>query len=823
MKLDTKAPTAVAERKRNQRQREREQLMFEREDWRLFTDLSTLPQKAGCHPQDIGRVVLRELTDNALDIGKNATISQVDDAWVISDDGPGIDPARVPELFCVNRPLRSSKLKRLPLRGMLGNGLRVVMGYVAATESKITIETRGRRMTLSVDSTTGKTKVIADDPISPRLGTIVKLALAKGVAPRRLMALIFGSSGGLGTETDDDNDPSTFLATDDVDNVIDVGDLARASIEIAKHGEHYSGPSSPWWYGEKDLHQLFMHAPPTVTVGDVCDDLGLNHDDGRLSVNLSRDDAEDLLKSLRASVKPVHPESIGYIGHQFRPDYPGYALLSIVAKTKSGAEIPYVVEAWARCERSDQKGNGTVKIHSIVNRTPIIAQIHGAYGTPDPKHISMDGCGFHRNVAVKGAANFSIFLSVITPYIQLASDGKEPVLAPCSELIAQVVKKACGTAYRAMDRPERGMSIKEAAWSVMVEAYQNASGDGVSPANARQVMYAARPQILAMTGIAKLDGKYFTKTLLPKYLEEHPQETENWDVVFDDRGHLIEPHTGKEIGLGTISVRDYLAESPQIGPAVALSYSKLFPTAGPANRYSAILFIEKEGFMPLLQAAKIEQNFDIGLMSTKGTSVIAARRLLDGLDIKVLVLHDFDVKGFEIFHTLGTTNWRYKFKNKVQLLDIGLRLTDVEELGLESEPVTIEDDKEAISGTLKKHGATDKEIDFLLDGQRVELNMMTSPVFIAFLQRKFAQHGIKKVIPDAETLEHHARRVIEQVEAEKVLQKSLAKIRKHSRDALLPDDLAKRINDILQHEPAMSWDQALNRIVRKDLNSEMSQ
>jgi hypothetical protein len=38
----------------------------------------------------------------------------------------------VPRLFAVNRPLLSSKLKRLPLRGMLGHGLRVVMGAVAA-------------------------------------------------------------------------------------------------------------------------------------------------------------------------------------------------------------------------------------------------------------------------------------------------------------------------------------------------------------------------------------------------------------------------------------------------------------------------------------------------------------------------------------------------------------------------------------------------------------------------------------------------------------------------------------------------------------------
>jgi hypothetical protein len=127
--------TAAAERKRQQRQREREQeLIYETEDWRLFTDLATLPQKAGCQPEDLRKVVLKELVDNALDTGAAVSLEHADGAWIIADDGPGLEPAEVPRLFAVDRPLLSSKLVRLPLRGMLGNGLRVVAGAVAATE-----------------------------------------------------------------------------------------------------------------------------------------------------------------------------------------------------------------------------------------------------------------------------------------------------------------------------------------------------------------------------------------------------------------------------------------------------------------------------------------------------------------------------------------------------------------------------------------------------------------------------------------------------------------------------------------------------------------
>jgi len=94
--------------------------MFERADWTLFVRHETLPQKAGCGPDQIGRVVLKEAVDNALDTGADVRIQKIFSGYRIIDNGPGIDPEDVPRLFAVNRPLLSSKLKWLPLRGMLG-------------------------------------------------------------------------------------------------------------------------------------------------------------------------------------------------------------------------------------------------------------------------------------------------------------------------------------------------------------------------------------------------------------------------------------------------------------------------------------------------------------------------------------------------------------------------------------------------------------------------------------------------------------------------------------------------------------------------------
>ena len=120
-------------------------------------------------------------------------------------------------------------------------------------------------------------------------------------------------------------------------------------------------------------------------------------------------------------------------------------------------------------------------------------------------------------------------------------------------------------AWRAMEKPPGGMSIKEAAWQVMPAAYKTASG-GVGLANARQVMYAARPTILKLTGKEEIGDQYFIQTLLPDYIDEHPNTTADWDVVFDDRGSFIEPHTGHVVPLGTVEVRQYYGERPPDRP-----------------------------------------------------------------------------------------------------------------------------------------------------------------------------------------------------------------------------------------------------------------
>ncbi|MBV8287950.1 MAG: hypothetical protein JOZ35_13615, partial [Hyphomicrobiales bacterium] len=117
------------------------------------------------------------------------------------------------------------------------------------------------------------------------------------------------------------------------------------------------------------------------------------------------------------------------------------------------------------------------------------------------------------------------------------------------------------------------------------EAYRTVSKDGAFPANARQIMYAARPEILALTEKDSLDDRYFTQTLLPDYIEEMGVD---WNVVFDDCGHFTEPHTDRRFGLGTTAVRNYLGVSTAPWICDAAMAQASVETCGPAGRFGAV-------------------------------------------------------------------------------------------------------------------------------------------------------------------------------------------------------------------------------------------
>jgi hypothetical protein len=379
----------------------------------------------------------------------------------------------------------------------------------------------------------------------------------------------------------------------------------------------------------------------------------------------------------------------------------------------------------------------------------------------------------------------------------------------------------------------RRLTIRDAAFDIMEQAYLSASTNGTLPAHARQIFYQARGPVQERTG-DKLVDQYFTQTLLPDYLIANPETTADWDVVFDARGHFTEPHTERVVPLGTIEVRNYLNDAGD-DEAPDPTADTLYPTNGPRHRFNAVLFIEKEGFMPLFRETRLAERFDIAIMSTKGMSVTASRLLVDRLcgehDIPLLVLHDFDKSGFSIVGTLRRDTRRYSFGNDIRVVDLGLRLADARKWKLEDEEVSYGKSNPTLN--LQENGATPEEIAFLHDrqrssfkwhvGRRVELNAFTSGDLINWIESGLTGQGVKKVVPDAETLEEAYRRAAALAIARQRQAEVVRQAEKEASELKVPRSLVKLVRQRIKDDPTLPWDLALEGVVAEFVKIETSE
>jgi Topoisomerase 6 subunit A/Spo11, Toprim domain len=353
-------------------------------------------------------------------------------------------------------------------------------------------------------------------------------------------------------------------------------------------------------------------------------------------------------------------------------------------------------------------------------------------------------------------------------------------------------------------------SQKEAASQVLEGAYLGASGNGTLPASARQIFYKARPKIMELTDDKQLSYGYFSQTLLPDHIEEHGVD---WNVVYDARGHFEEPHTERRIGVGTIEIGNYLyaIKDPEIVRADFADAS--LDIVGPEGNLAGVLFCEKEGFAPLFKTVNLANRYDLMIISTKGVSVTAARRLIDeicgGTGLPLFVLHDFDVAGFMILGTLHRNTRRYQFTHSIQPIDLGLRLADIGDLEREPAAAT-RTDQQILREQLAENGATDAEIGILLN-ERVELNALASDDLIEMIERKLEESGIEKVIPGHALLRKSYRAFHHSKQLREIFEKAEKEFK--ARRITIPDDLPEQVSKILEEHDDLRWDDALQLVL----------
>ena len=223
-------------------------------------------------------------------------------------------PDAIARQFSINRPLVSTKLWRLPTRGALGNGLRVVMGSVIASGGSLVVMTRNQRIELAPqeDGSTAATATPIDFP----LGTRIEIAFGAAL-PRDPRAL----------------------------------EWARLAIALGR-GDGYTGRSSPFWYSAGAFHELLRAAgarPVRELVAELdgCTGAKAGIITGSLkgvSCNaVSLDQAAQLLARAREHAKPVKPDRLGAVGPY---GCMGGAHVRVAGTCAgAGVKFPVVVEA----------------------------------------------------------------------------------------------------------------------------------------------------------------------------------------------------------------------------------------------------------------------------------------------------------------------------------------------------------------------------------------------------------------------------------------------------------------------------------------------
>ena len=746
------------------------EISFSRPDWTLFRSVATLPQRTGVSPDLLRRLVVKELADNALDSAGDVRVEELQGGgYVVEDDGPGVAPERLPELFSIARPLVSSKALRLPRRGALGNGLRVVAGAVLGSAGTLVVETRGQRVTLAPRDDGGTDA--ASEPCGRTGGMRVEVVLGDAIPADR------------------DGDPLAWTL------------MARL---MAGRGTEYCGRSSAWWYGPDDVFEL-LQAAGSRSVRDLVQELdGCSGAKagrvaasylGRAAASLSRNEAAELLGRVRSAAREVAPRRLGAVRDLVA--HPWYARRDGVYELGGGrgarARVPFVLEAWGR-----PSSGGGDEVAICVNRTPVAGALDVLRRTADREtRLWLFGCGLEEPVPVaRTTPPMAVVVNLTAPVVPITTDGKQPDLG----VVAGAVGEAVGAVGRRARRSAPpgaggGGAKKDMILGLLEDGVEKASGGGAHRFTLRQLWYVIRPPFQEALG-EEPGYPYFSQVV---NAHEHRRGYPIPGCHRNPRGTLYIPHARASVALGSLAVEQY---------------------RHPAWTFNKVCYIEKEGFFDVLKHAEWPEKHDCALLTSQGQATGAARDLLDllgevGEDIRFYCVHDADGYGTAIYEAL-VRETRARGARRVEVVNLGLEPAEAVGMGLEVEDLARGPGARRVAVA----SYVGPEWADWLQRHRIELNAMTTPEFVGWLDRKLEEHGQGRLVPPADVLgsrleaeaEASVRaRLTERVLAEADIEGQVAAEmhRLRRRLASRARGLGARVRRALAAEPARSWSAAV--------------
>jgi DNA topoisomerase VI subunit A len=755
--------------------RPRAVLLFERSDASVYCSLATLPQRAGVPVDLLRKLVAKEFTDNALDsadaTGNPGKVEiAVDRAGNlhVADRGTGLADAsseEIARIFSVARPMVSSKLLRRPTRGCVGNGLRVCLGFLAATGGRLIVETGNVRVELIPDSING----------TSRIHSVETIELVAGM---RLTAII--------------GQPHSFTERDLT--------WAEDAIELAKRSGRpaFTGKPSLHWHDRDSFHVLLRSG----TGGDFTVRKLLGSFDGctgskvqseiagaflrRVPQSLNAEEAGQLLTAGQNATREPKATALQPLGRN-AVIADAYAVAEgdfLEGEHEPHAKLKFLVEAWVDAEVPDETGSSlTGSIFINRTRSPVTLCGHASDGL---LQASIGHAWIYSKVPA--GPHYSVTVAITSPMYRMVSDGKAPDMAPFESKISEAVEKAGAKAGREIaswisaaakhrvsqlqqhererarerteekrisDRAERldrqarreeekarrakeraqKISIKDAVLKLLPDAVKTEAASG-HLFNTRRLLYRIRDPVFRLTGKELVQGT-FDKLVTEIEAEQgdlHPL------LIREPRGSYFIPHRHLDaIPLGTTAVRRF---------------------ERPAWTFNKIIVIEKEDLRLMLEQAGWAQRHDALLMSSKGFNSRAARDLIDKIaetdeSITPYSVHDADAAGTVIQHALQYAT-RARGARKIEIVDLGLQPWEGIVLDLPVEKVPPSFNK---NGTKKHRPVGDyvkQRTDRAPNGEtweqwlqhsRIELNAFTSAELIAWLDRKMEEHDAGKLIP----------------------------------------------------------------------------
>jgi hypothetical protein len=185
-----------------------------------------------------------------------------------------------------------------------------------------------------------------------------------------------------------------------------------------------------------------------------------------------------------------------------------------------------------------------------------------------------------------------------------------------------------------------------------------------------------------------------------------------------------------------------------------------------------------------------------------------------------------DIESYGVRHRITVSDTRrYAYAVEPKVVDLGLRLSDIQEWDLQGEDVVHNADP---SENLTLNEASTEEVEYLrgeyvggykgphYQGRRVELNAFTSEAFVKWLESKLIEHQIRKVIPDAATLEMAYRRAAGIRKYREILQAALRDVDGYTAALSVPKDIVEGVREQLAGSPWISWDQAVELLLPID-------